>query len=386
MTPRSKKPPPKKRRFLFRLVLLGIVAAAVYVPFRQHRQRQEVARLEQVRAELRGELARVLGQDPRLAEAPPGGVLIGAPARFTSRLVHQLADGLFQQTEIHLSNLKVRKRGQVGVNTLFGRMTPGSYALNITVNEIRGKVKAGEPDIRYEDDLAHVTVPGTIREGRGRATIRFAWESKGLAGLACGDVDVTERIEGHVLPRTYPVEGAIRLSLEQDHVRAVPRVPDFHIRLYVQPSKASWRAVDRLLESQGLRCRTALKLVDVPKALQGLLDRGLKVKIPSRKLKPFRLPAGFRDTVTLGETTYALAVEPRGLEAVQDILWYGADLRAQAHERESTPEVLELPAPSPVPLPTEPPPSAVEAPEKEPTPAPASEAPEPEATPTPEAR
>jgi hypothetical protein len=231
-------------------------------------------------------------------------------------------------------------------------LTPGAYALDVKVNEIRGRLRADEPEIRYEDDLAHVSVPAVIHEGQGRATIRFKWESKGLAGLACGDVDVTEKVDGRVVPRTYPVEGAVQLSLEEDHVRGVPRFPDFEIRLYVEASKASWGAVDRLLQSQGLRCRTALKLVDVPKALQGLLDRGFKVKIPSRKIRPFRLPAGFRDSVTLEGTTYALAVEPRGLKAVQDILWYGADLSAQVRPEE--PPIVALPAASPVPLPAEP--------------------------------
>jgi hypothetical protein len=260
----------------------------------------------------------------------------------------------------------------VNVKTFLGGMNPGSYLLDVRVNEIRGRVNAGEPEIRYEDDLAHVSVPATVREGQGRATIRFKWESKGLAGLACGDVDVTQKVDGRVVPRTYPVEGAVQLSLEEDHVRGVPRFPDFHIRLYVKPSKASWRAVDRLLQSQGVRCRTALKLVDVPKALQGVLDKGFKVKIPSRKIRPFRLPAGFQDSVTLEGTTYALAIEPRGLEAVQDILWYGADLTAQVHPEE--PPVVELPATSPVPLPVEPAPPPAEAPELE--------AEDPEAPPT----
>jgi hypothetical protein len=373
---RKKKDEPKKRplrRLLFRAVLLGLVGLAVYVPIRRYQQRQEAVRLERTRDELRQVLSHLLKEDPRLAEAPPGGVLIGAPARFTSRFVHQLADGLLQQTEIHLTNLRVRKQGQVNVKTFLGGMTPGAYSLDVRINEIRGRLKAGEPEIRYEEDLAHVSVPASIREGQGHATIRFQWESKGLAGLACGDVDVTEKIDGDVVPRTYPVEGAVQLSLEEDHVTGVPQVPDFHIRLYVKPSKASWRAVDRLLESQGLRCRTALKLVDVPKALQGVLDKGFRVKIPSRKIRPFRLPAGFRDSVTLEGTTYALAVEPRGLEAVQDVLWYGADLTARVRPEE--PPVVALPAASPVPLPAEavrPPPegSAAEAEDPEATPAP----------------
>ncbi|MGD8895211.1 MAG: hypothetical protein PVJ73_04170, partial [Acidobacteriota bacterium] len=318
MTPRKEKPR-RLRRLLFWLVLLCLVGAAASVPIHQRWQREEAARLEGVRDELRDELASLLANDPRLSQVPPGGVLIGAPAPFTSRLAHQLVGGLLEHTEIHLANLRVRKKGSVNVGTLLGRMTPGAYALDVKVIEVRGRLGTGEPEIHYENDRARVKVPARIRDGQGRATIRFQWESKGLAGLACGDID-------------------------GDTVTAVPRVPDLEIRLYVEASKSSWRAVDRLLESQGLRCRAALKLVDVPKALQGLLDRGFKVKIPRRIFKPVRLPAGYRKSMTLGGTTYALGVEPRGLQAVEDILWYGADLTAEVDA--PSPQVIALPAPS----------------------------------------
>ena len=217
------------------------------------------------------------------------------------------------------------------VKTFFGKLQPGDYGLDIRLHEVRGRLGAEEPEIRYEDDRALVKIPAAIREGEGRGTLRFEWHSKGLAGLACGDIDVTQKVSGRVVPHTYVVEGAIQLALEDDVVTAVPEFPNLEIRLYIEPSKASWVAVNELLDSQGFRCRTVLKLVDVPKAVKGLLDKGLKVKIPSRIFKPVRLPAGFHDSVTFGGTSFALTVEPRGLEAVGDILWYSADLRAEAH-------------------------------------------------------
>jgi len=351
VTPATRRPR-RLRRLVFWAMALCLVGAVAYVPLQQRRQRREAARLERTRDALRERLARLLEADPRLAEAPRGGMLIGAPASFTGRLAHQLVGGLLEQTEIRLTNLKARKRGRVQVKTFVGKMEPGSYALDVTVNEVRGRLKAGEPEVHYEDDLARVKIPVTIREGRGQARIRFQWESTGLAGIACGDVDVTENVAGGVRPRSYPVEGDLQLTLENDVVTAAPRVRDLEIRLYVEPSKASWEAVERLVDGQGFRCRTALKLVDVPNALQGVLDRGLKVKIPGRIFRPVRLPAGFRDSVTLDSTTYRLVVEPRGLEAVQDILWYGADLSAEAHRPITEPPVRELPAASPVPLPT----------------------------------
>jgi hypothetical protein len=312
------------------MILLTLVAAAVYVPIRNYQQRQTAARLERIRDGLREELAQLLENDPRLAGAPEGGVLIGAPAAFTARLAHQVVSGLLERTEIRLTNKRVRKRGTVRVKTFLGRIQPGDYGLDVRLHEVRGRLGAEEPEIRYEDDRALVKIPAAIRGGEGRGTLRFEWHSKGLAGLACGDIDVTQKVSGRVVPHTYLVEGAIRLALEGDVVTAVPEFPDLEIRLYIEPSKASWDAVNKLLDSQGFRCRTALKLVDIPKAVKGLLAKGLKVKIPSRIFKPVRLPAGFHDSVTFGGKSFALSVEPRGLEAVGDILWYSADLTAEA--------------------------------------------------------
>lgn len=340
------------RRLLLWTVVLGLVAAVAYVPVHQRRQQRQLARLERTRDALREELTRLLEANPRLSAAPPGGVLIGAPAPFVEGLAHQLVGGLLEHTEIRLTNLKARKRGQVNVGTLLGRMTPGSYSLDVTVRRIRGRLKADAPSIRFQGDRAHVRIPASIREGSGQARIRFQWESSGLAGLACGDIDVTETVSGRVRPHSYVVEGDLDLALEDRIVNAVPRVPDLRIRLYVEPTKASWAVVDRLLDRQGFRCRTALKLVDVPKALQGVLDKGLNVKIPGRIFKPVRLPAGFGDSVTLDGTTYDLAVEPRGLVAAEDILWYGADLSARVEDVEAETAVQALPAASPVPIET----------------------------------
>ena len=63
MTPEAKTSQPKPRRLrrlLFRTVLLGLVGTAVFIPLHQRWQREEVARLERVRDELRGELARLI--------------------------------------------------------------------------------------------------------------------------------------------------------------------------------------------------------------------------------------------------------------------------------------------------------------------------------------
>ena len=123
------KKPRRLRRFVFRMILLTLVAAAVYVPIRNYQQRQTAARLERIRDGLREELAQLLENDPRLAGAPEGGVLIGAPAAFTARLAHQVASGLLERTEIRLTNKRVRKRETVRVKTFLGKdAAPGTMA------------------------------------------------------------------------------------------------------------------------------------------------------------------------------------------------------------------------------------------------------------------
>jgi hypothetical protein len=292
------------------------------------RRPARIAALEAARDRLRARLALLAKGDPVVATAPQGGVLIGIPDPFASRLVGQVATGFLSQVEIELRDLRVRKAGKVRVKTLLGRMTPGHYALDLRIETLQGLLAAGAPTLRIADAGVGVALPVSITRGEGRARLRFRWDSRGIAGAVCGDFSASVAVSGRVVPHTYPVAGQFALELRGASLVATPRFPDLVIRLKVEPSAESWAEVERIIEARGLRCRTALKLVDLRGTLERLLDKGFNVRVPQRILKPMRFPAALRQSVVLDGRGYDLAIAPRGLEVTPGLLWYAADVTA----------------------------------------------------------
>ena len=394
------------RRIAATLLALALGGAGyVYWTEKEAVKREaHIATLEATRDRLRERLGRLREKDPLVASAPEGGVLIGIGEGFGSQLLSQATTGFLGQVELVLKNLKVHKAGRVRVKTPLGRMTPGHYVLDVRIEEVRGILEPGPVKLDFGRGRADVSFPVRVARGEGRARLRFQWDSRGLAGAFCDDFTVTTRVGGHVRPRTYPVEGSFDLSMAGGTLTAVPRFPDLVVNLEVEPSEESWAEVERVLGRRSLKCRMALKLVDVRQALERLLDKGFKVRVPQKILKPVRFPVGLRQSVVLEGRTYDLAVTPRALRISPKRLWYGADVTAEAAgaplegavapppalpataEPASVPETTPAAAPAPTPEATAAPapPTGVE--EESPAPPPseeAGEAPPAEPTPTP---
>ena len=50
--------------------------------------------------------------------------------------------------------------------------------------------------------------------------------------------------------------------------------------------------------------------------------------MPSKIFKPFDLPAGLEQDVTVEGKTYALSMKPTQLKITPDVLWYGSEVDA----------------------------------------------------------
>ena len=66
-------------------------------------------------------------------------------------------------------------------------------------------------------------------------SLRFRWDSKGLANLVCGDVDVTRAVTGEVSPRNYRVTGHFAIEADGETIVLRPSFPDLAVRLFVDP-------------------------------------------------------------------------------------------------------------------------------------------------------
>jgi hypothetical protein len=295
---------------------------------------EELARLEQVRDGLRRRLAELRAADPLLSEAPAADVLIGLPAAFATDLVEQVTAGFLQEVELVIEDVEVSKEGEVSARVLFGTVHPGRYALDVTLDRAVGRLRPGPPVVEFRDGRVHVSLPVALAGGEARGTVRLRWESQGVASAICEDFEATTPVAGSVQPRSYRVQGAFELANEGGRLTARPRFKDLVVNLEVQPSQATWDAVGRLIEDRSLRCRTALKVVDVPSVLRGFLAKGFRVRVPSAVFPSIQFPGGLEQELSFEGRTYELALRPTELKVLPDLLWYGAELSAEADAAE----------------------------------------------------
>ncbi len=316
------------------LVLLVATAAVTLVwqrwsPFAAPSDR-ELAGLQAERDALETRFVQALsaGGDQGLAQAPRADVMIGVPTAFTERVAEEVVTGLLSEVRIMLRDIRLHFTESVKANLLFGRRaTIGILNLDVHLQELRGVLRPGRPDLRFGQDRIQVQLPVSVAEGWGKADLRLKWDSTGLADFVCGDLDVTRQVEGRVLPATYQVAGAFSLKAQGAEVVLTPRFGDVELNVRVEPSKASWAAVDEIVASRNGACRTALGQVDVPGKLRGLLAKGLGIRLGKSLYRPVRLPAGVEQSLELQGVELAFYVKPVALRVVPERLWYGADVQ-----------------------------------------------------------
>ena len=317
---------------------VSVVAAGTLVglAIRESRRAERIASLERARDALRGRLLALLPKDPVLASAPDAEVLVGVPESVATEMLGRITTRLVHRVEVVLRDLEVHKAGELHTQGFV--KTPGRYRVDLRIHEVTGLLELGAPKLDFRSDRVGVALPVKLVRGEGRATLRFAWDSRGIAGLACGDFRARIPVSGRVAPRTYPVSGAFVLALVDGALVATPSFPDLEVNLRVEPSAETWKEVERVLSERSLQCRAALKLVDVPALLRRRLERGFDVKVPSRAFKPLRLPAGLRREVTVAGRTHVVATEPRELSLTPKLVWLGAVVKGERRPSPSAPE------------------------------------------------
>jgi hypothetical protein len=294
------------------------------------------ARLEELRAQREVLRARVrdaviANGEKSLAAAPKAGVMLGIPTGLTRSIIGQVVTGLFGETTLTLRNLKVHKEGQVRAKMLVRKRTLGEYVLDVNIHEVQGLLKPGPPVLKFGRNNIDVTLPVELAEGKGEAELRFQWDSKGLAAnMVCGDVDVTRKVSGGVVPQQYELKGRFGITASGNLIVLRPHFPDLAVRIFVDPSEQAWGVVDGVVQERAKGCEMALTKVDVKEKLGGILGRGFNVKIPQKILKPVRLPAGVSQSLEVQGVRLALDVKPTGLLVAADRLWYGADVSLSA--------------------------------------------------------
>lgn len=366
------------KRFLVATALLIVVLASGGVLFLRLRfpppppppTEAELAQLIGQRAELQERFRELTlkKDDEGFAEAPKGGVLIGIPTSFTRSIVEQMVTGLLGEVRLTLKNIKVHKADDVRAKLVFAKRTMGSFVLDLDLHQIHARLKPDAPTLTFGGNRIGITLPVTAADSHATATIRFQWDSRGLANLACGNLDVTRDVDGSAVPTTYVVRGYFDLATDQGTLLADPEFGELRILVKVAPSEAAWKVVDDLIAAQEGTCGSALRKIDVKEKIAKILDRGFNVKLPAKLFRPIRLPAGIRQSMELQGVQLLLEVKPTGLSVAKKRIWYGADIAthrgaAPTSAPTSAPSTVPSPGPSPRPAPS-PTPAAVPPKEK----------------------
>ena len=293
----------------------------------------ELAGLQTEQDSLRARAAELVAVDPRIRSLPEGDVVIAVPTAFVRSVIHRLFADVVSHVTLSIGGIKAHAEKKIK------KIVPiGEFKVDVDIDKVVGKLRPGDPRIGFGGDSVSMSLPVTLAEGKGEATIHFVWDGKNVAGLTCGDLDITQKVTGDVIPDHYVVAGSVGLVVKGRQVVAALRFPETRWRIRVKASKESWDAIHKILDEKKGVCGWVLEKVDVPNLLKNLSEeKGFNVRLPIDKIKPAVIPAGISDSVSVGDRTFAVAAQMSGLRIDPDALWFSARVNLEGVPRAPLP-------------------------------------------------
>jgi hypothetical protein len=294
---------------------------------------QPATELPRLNRALRARLDTLLAADPVVAEAmrTSGDVVIAVRAAFARSVVRELTHRYFDRVVVDLRDLDVFRQGDLRKQTPLGRVRVGEWAVDMRVHQVKGVLRAGEPRVHFlPGNQVELEFPVHLEQGHGRATLDFAYDSKGLANLVCKDFQATQSVTGGVIPEKYPVTGSFRLRTAPNSLTAKPDFTEtFRVRLDLDPG--SWAAVRARLQKEDRvgRCGLALNPDKALTELRTIADRGFDVKLPRQLFRTVVLPAEGAQTVQVEQQQVHVAVHQNALRLGEDLVWYSAQVNVE---------------------------------------------------------
>ena len=294
---------------------------------------QPATELPRLNRALRARLDTLLAADPIVSEAmrTPGDVVIAVRAAFARSVVRELTRRYFDRVVVDLRDIDVFKQGELRKQTPLGRLRVGEWSVDMRVHQVQGVLRAGEPRVHFvRGNQVELDFPVHLEQGQGRATLDFAYDSKGLANLVCKDFQATQEVSGGVIPDQYPVAGSFRLRTAPNSLTAKPEFTEtFRVRLDLDPG--SWAAVRARLQKEDRvgRCGLALNPDKALAELRTLADRGFDVKLPPQLFRTVVLPAEGAQTVLVEQQQVHVAVHQNALRLGEDLVWYSAQVNVE---------------------------------------------------------
>jgi hypothetical protein len=341
------------RRLAARLVPAVLTGALALAACREREDRQtpeqiraEIAALEKERDLLRPKLDQLISKDPRIAGMPKTPVRVGVPTTLARDLIERVVSGFVDNVTLELKNLKVNKKG-----TVKKVVTIGQYELHVVIKRVSGKLKTSKPTVTFGGNQITLKMPVTVASGSGNATIDFKWDGKNVSGAVCGDMEITQDVSGGVIPASYPVSGTLELTATAKEILASPKFPMIKINLKVDPSDESWGAVQKILDDKEGVCGYVVDKVNVLKIVEGLINKGFNVRLPTEKIKPMAVPVGIEPSMKVQGRQVDLGIRVGELAITHDMLWLGANVSVEVAPAGAAAKSGAAASPSPSPSP-----------------------------------
>jgi hypothetical protein len=294
----------------------------------------------QLHVALHRRLEELIEKEPRLLEAErtPGDIVAALSTAVARDLLREVAQRYLDRVEVELSDIEVDKAGSIEKDTFFGRMH-GDWKARVRIQRVRGVLRAGTPRVDFnEGNWMIAAMPVSLEGGQGIGDVAFSWDAHSLAKLVCRDFEVSQPIDGRVLPNQTPLTARFLLSASPGALRAEPRF-EASFRLHVELSRRSWDAVREKLEQQDtlLKCGIALDPDNAMSFLHELVDHGFRVRLPSHLLRPIRLQTPLNESVDVQDRRVHVEVARSNLRVTPEALWYSATLQLGAPGRVEQP-------------------------------------------------
>ncbi len=259
---------------------------------------------------------------------PQGDVLIGVPTSFVRSIINDAATGWFNEIDLHIVNVVIHTQDSVFATIgPFGEHKVGWYTLAMHLDDIRGRIMPGLPQLTFGGDAIKIALP-VMAEGKGSATLHFTWTSKGVARPVCGNLKAVRTVSGRLRPDTAVVRGLVRLSAKEGALEADPHFPNLAIKMRIVPSPASVAAIDTVIHSPGGLCGVFVRRAHAFTQVIDIVQNGFIVHIPQRFFRPLRLPVAVETSVPVQGNALRLAVRPSGLVINPSMIWLGAAVTA----------------------------------------------------------
>ncbi len=281
--------------------------------------RQQIVALDTERTALRARLEDLVTRDPRLDGMPDTPVRVAVPTTLARDLVQRVIAGVADQVTLELRNIRVRRTG-----TVRRVVTLGTYDLKVSVDRVLARLRAGTPRLTFGSNRVAVALPLTLASGTGRATVDFTWDGRTIGGAVCGDMHITQPVTGTVVPRTYPLSGALDLTATDASILVRPRLPRLRVHVDVTPSPESLAAAQKILDDKRGLCGFVLDRVDIMGAVNRLVARGFDVRVPTEKVTAMALPVGVEPTLLVRGEPVALGIRVGDLAITEHAIWLGA--------------------------------------------------------------